>query len=153
MADGGDGTVAGEDDGLIGKMHQLCAERLHNLVHRAAPQICAADAAGKKSVSGKKLRRENFDFACFIGNGSYLAFLRNLHFFALVFWIGGSCRNTSDCDFASTLRKIQRDTAGSMSGGVNDLRLERAPTNRVTLLQSLIDFRNLGRRNSEEGDC
>ena len=47
MADGGDGTVAREDDSVVGQVHQLGAERLHDLVHRAAPQVGAADAAGE----------------------------------------------------------------------------------------------------------
>src|SRR6266478_4192599 len=34
MADGGDGTVAGVDDGVVRQVHQSCAKRLHDLVHR-----------------------------------------------------------------------------------------------------------------------
>ncbi len=47
MADGGDGTVARVDDSVVGQVHQFCAERLHDLVQRAAPKVGAADAASE----------------------------------------------------------------------------------------------------------
>ncbi len=63
VADGRGRTVARIHDRLIGQPHQFCAQGIHDLVHGTAPQIRAADAAGKKRVSGKKLRRRNSDFS------------------------------------------------------------------------------------------
>ncbi len=63
---------------------------------------------------------------------------------------GKFLRCISDRDFAGVVRKIKRDAAGGVAGGVNHLRLERAPAERITFFQKLIDFDELGRLNAEE---
>ena len=55
VADGGAGAVAGMDDGGIGELHDFVFEGGNDVVVGAAPKIGAADAAGKKRVTGKKL--------------------------------------------------------------------------------------------------
>lgn len=42
------------DDGVLGELHDLAADGVRDLAHRAAPQIGAADASGEKRVSGEK---------------------------------------------------------------------------------------------------
>ena len=57
VPNGGHRAMAWVNDGLVRQVHQFCAERLHNLLHRASPQVSAPDAASKKRVAGKELWR------------------------------------------------------------------------------------------------
>ena len=51
---------------LVGKRHQLALERIHHVIHGPAPKVYSADAARKKRVSGKELRRRNREIAGFV---------------------------------------------------------------------------------------
>jgi hypothetical protein len=55
-ADGGDFAVAWVDERVLGKLHKLLGERLHDFLERTTPQISATNAAGEERVSGKELR-------------------------------------------------------------------------------------------------
>ena len=55
FADGGGDAVARVDHGVVRQLHEFAAERVHNLLHGATPEIGAADAAGEKHVTGKEL--------------------------------------------------------------------------------------------------
>src|SRR5271168_2221980 len=63
LAYGCQAAVAGVDDGFIGQLHDLAANRVRDLIHRAAPEIRAANAAGEESVAGEEARRGNCDSA------------------------------------------------------------------------------------------
>jgi len=54
LANGGQRSVPGLHDSLIGQLHQLAEKRVPDLVHRTAPQIGAANAAREKCVTCKK---------------------------------------------------------------------------------------------------
>jgi len=56
LADAGHGAVAGMDDGIVGQLHEFAANRVGNLIHRAAPEVGASNAAGEESVACKKPR-------------------------------------------------------------------------------------------------
>ena len=51
---------------FVGKRHQLALERVHHFFHGAAPKVYPADAACKKRVAGKELRRRNREIAGFV---------------------------------------------------------------------------------------
>jgi aminomethyltransferase len=59
--------VAWIDDGVVGQLHQLAAQRVRDLVHRTAPQIGAANAAGKKRVAREETRGGYGDGAGVLG--------------------------------------------------------------------------------------
>ncbi len=63
LSDGGDGPMARIHGRFVREVHELCAKRIHNLLHGAAPQVGAADAACKERVPGEKLRRRDANFA------------------------------------------------------------------------------------------
>ncbi len=67
VADGGDGAVAGVDDGVVGEMHEFGFQRVDNLIEGAAPEIGAANAAGEKRVSGEELGLGEMDFTGVLG--------------------------------------------------------------------------------------
>lgn len=113
MADGGGGTVAGMDDGVVGELEELGFQGIHKLIKRAAPEVGAADAAGKERVSREELRLGQLDLAGIFG-------------------------------------EIQRDAAGGVTGGVNDIGLEAAPTESVAFLEKMIDVDEFGSFHAEE---
>ncbi len=55
MTDGGAGAVAGMDDGGVWELEKFISERQHDVVVGAAPEIRAADTAGKERVAGEEL--------------------------------------------------------------------------------------------------
>ena len=58
FADGGVGSVAGEDAGFAGQGEEACGDGFDNLGIVAAGQVSASDAAGKKGVaSHEKIER------------------------------------------------------------------------------------------------
>src|SRR4029077_479536 len=61
LADAGQTAVTGIDDGVIGQRHELAAKRVGDLVHRAAPQIGAANASGEERVACKQTRSKHGD--------------------------------------------------------------------------------------------
>ena len=55
FANGGQFAMARYHDRFIGQGHQRIVQRTHNLLHVAAGEIGAADAAGEQRVSGDQL--------------------------------------------------------------------------------------------------
>src|SRR5579871_1487131 len=65
---GGVFAVAGVDEGFVGELHEFVFEAGHDFVHGAAPEVGAADAAGKERVSGEEMWRGELDFAGIAGD-------------------------------------------------------------------------------------
>ena len=152
--------MAGIHDGRIGKLHQLGAQRIHNLFHGAAPQIGAADAAGEQGISGKKLGHGRRDYLCLLLKLAWCSTLDGGYFFQQItednFFTGlihnrVDRRGSSGSSPTGVMRKIKRNTARRVSRRVNDMGLESAPAQNVALLQQLIDFSELRRADAEEG--
>jgi len=55
FADRGGEAMTGMHNRVIRQLHQFAAQRIHDLLHRAAPEISATDAAGEKRVASEKL--------------------------------------------------------------------------------------------------
>jgi len=66
-ADGGGGTVAGVDDGVVGELEEFGLQGIHDLIERATPEIGAADAASEECVSREELRLGELDFTGILG--------------------------------------------------------------------------------------
>jgi hypothetical protein len=113
VADGGGGTVAGMDDGVVGELEEFGFQGIHKLIKRAAPEIGAANAAGEEGVACKELR-------------------------------------LGELDLAGVFGEIQRDAARGVTGGVNDIGLEAAPTESVAFLEKMIDVDEFGSFHAEE---
>jgi hypothetical protein len=138
LLDGGGQTVAWENAGVVGQLHQFAAQRIHDLVQRAAPQIGAADAAGEERIAGEELR----DGQRAVG----------YHHVSVVFGLGGRCREEIGGRkrfWRQVFRKIQAHAAGRMAWGMDDGRLEHAPVQRVTLFQELVDVGEFGSGDTE----
>ncbi len=148
------------DDGLVRQVHQFCTQRIHDPLHGAAPQVGAANAAGKECVSGKKLWRARRDLS---------GFVRNCHFLRPIA-IGLFFQEASDCDFIASLilnanffpytsdrnfpgvmRQIQRNASGRVTRRVDHLGLKRSPAKNVPLFQQLINVGELRREYAQEG--
>ncbi len=56
-----------------------------------------------------------------------------------------------ELDFAGNLGEIQADAARRVAGGVNDVSLEAAPTERVAFLKKMIDIHEFGCFHAEKG--
>ncbi len=67
LRDAGHGAMSGINNGLVGKLHDLAAQRVHDVVHRAAPEIGASDTPGEERVSSEELRRRSCDRARILG--------------------------------------------------------------------------------------
>src|SRR5260370_9685291 len=63
----GNGPMSGIDNRFVGELHHLAAQRVHDVVHRAAPEIGASDTPGEERVSSEELRRRSCDRARILG--------------------------------------------------------------------------------------
>src|SRR5260370_24568071 len=68
VANRGEGTMARVDGRFVRQDHEFCPQRFHNLFHRAAPQVGAADASSKECVSGEQLRSRKYNFLPVLGS-------------------------------------------------------------------------------------
>lgn len=128
-------------DSIIGQMHQFCAQGIHDLLHRAAPEIGASDASGEESIAGEKLRREHDVFSRAVRSIWFLSFVRS----------GGLSALIRGSDFSSVVGEIERDATGGVPRRVNDAGFEESPVQDVAFFQELIDVGEIRWEHAEEG--